>query len=58
MIERRVSLTQPGHVLVRIDSGVPRGSGSGSDGPKALVKCNAAFGDIYSVAAKNENAIK
>ena len=59
MGDRAKSVTYaPDHVLVRMDSVVPCGADSGSGGPKVLVKCNATFSGMYSVAAKNENAKK
>ena len=48
----------PGHILVRMNSGVLCSAVKGSEGPKVLVKCNATSSDTYNVAAKNATVKK
>ena len=39
-------------MLARMNSGVLCSANMGSDGPKALVKCNATSSDMYGAAKK------
>jgi hypothetical protein len=48
----------PGHILVKMNSGVLCNADSGLDGPKTLVMCNATSSDIYRVATKNATVKK